>query len=184
MSAEVSRPGEAGVRLTATSYVVLGLVRQLEPASPYALKKLMETSVADFHPVPHTTFYVEPARLAKAGYLHETQEQSGRRRKAYSLTEKGRDALDGWLADPEAEPTQVRSPAMLKVFFGANPAPLARATLAHHEGLLAYFEMLRERRGANLESGQRLALEAGIGYHRWWCDQWRRLRAPADDSQP
>ena len=70
---------------------------------------------------------------------------------------------------------------MLKVFFGADPAPLARAALAHHEGLLSYFEALRERRGADIQPGQKLALDTGIDYHRWWCDQWRRLRSAAGE---
>lgn len=177
MPPEVSSAGEPPARLTPTSYVVLGLVRMIEPASPYGLKKLLDISVGDFHPVPHTTFYVEPARLAKLGYLDETQEESGRRRKAYSLTDKGREALDDWVGDPEVEPTQLRSPAMLKVFLGADPAPLARSALAFHEGLLAQLEALLEHRGAEMDEGPRLALETGIQYHRLWCEQWKRLGA-------
>jgi len=164
------------MRLTPTSYVVLGLVRLLESASPYDLKKLMEASVRDFHPVPHTTFYVEPARLAKAGYLNETQEESGRRRKAYSLTDKGRQALDDWIGAPEVEPTQLRSPALLKMFFGGDPEPLARVEIARHEGLLAFFERLRERRGGEMDPGSRMTLDTGVKYHRFWIEQWKRLR--------
>ena len=164
------------MRLTPTSYVVLGLVRLTEPASPYGLKKLMEASVGDFHPVPHTTFYVEPSRLAEAGYLNETQEEAGRRRKAYTLTDRGRRALEDWVADPEAEHAQLRSPPILKLFFGADPAPIARAEIAHHEGLLAYFEGLRDRHGDQMEPGPRRALDIGIEFHRWWVDRWRRLQ--------
>ena len=184
MQQELSTPDGPDLRLTPTSYVVLGLVDLLGPASPYRLKQVMQRSVADFHPVPHTTFYVEPARLARTGYLDESQEQSGRRRKAYALTEKGRRALADWLADPTVEPTQIRSPAMLKIFFGADPVPLARAALPYHEGLLAYFEALRERTGSELAEGPRLALETGIDHHRFWIAQWQRLRDAAAGRSP
>ena len=177
MPEEVSSDADVALRLTPTSYVVLGLVDVLEPdATPYRLKQVMARSVADFHPVPHTTFYVEPARLAKGGYLEEVQEERGRRRKSYSLTDKGRRALTDWVADTEAEATQLRSPAMLKVFLGADPEPLARAALAHHQALLANFQNLLAVRGDHLQPGPRRALETGISYHRWWISAWERLR--------
>ena len=45
----------------------------------------LERSIANFWMVPHTTFYAEPARLTRGGFLSEEQEPSGRRRKLYSL---------------------------------------------------------------------------------------------------
>ena len=162
------------MRLTSTSYVVLGLVDMLAPeATPYRLKQVMQRSVADFHPVPHTSFYVEPARLAAGGLLSERQEAGGRRRKLYALTDEGRGALRDWLEDPEVEPTQLRSPGMLKVFFGAEPGPIARFNRAHHEALLAYFVSLRER--TDLADPARRALETGIAYHEFWVERWRAL---------
>jgi PadR family transcriptional regulator AphA len=167
------------IRLTTTSFIVLGLIDWRGATSPFRMKTLLLETVGDFHPVPHTTFYEEPARLAAAGYLDESQEQSGRRRKSYSLTEKGKRALAEWLADPGAEPTELRSPAMLKVFFGANPGPLAEAALARHRQLLDGFEALRgERRPA---AGPGRALEAGIEYHRSWVRIWERLGRETSD---
>lgn len=135
-------------------------------------------SVADFHPVPHTTFYAEPARLAAAGYLDESQEAAGRRRKQYALTDKGGQALHEWLADPQAEPTEMRAPAMLKVFFGADPAPLAHAALARHRALLEGFEAVSADPPRRLTAGARRALDAGIEYHRFWVRTWEGLREP------
>ena len=77
------------VRLSGTSYAVLGLVSVWGPCTPYDLKGAIETTVANFWPVPHTTFYVEPARLAEAGLLAVDQEDHGRRRKLYSITAAG-----------------------------------------------------------------------------------------------
>jgi PadR family transcriptional regulator AphA len=164
---------EEKIRLTTTSFIVLGLIDWLGPTSPFRMKKLLLETVGDFHPVPHTAFYEEPARLAAAGYLDESQEQSGRRRKSYSLTEKGRGALTAWLADPAVEPTEVRSPAMLKVFFGADPGPLADLALTRHRELLAGFEAVRKERRP--QGGPGRALDAGIEYHRSWVRIWERL---------
>lgn len=167
------------IRLTPTSFIVLGLIDWLGPSTPYRLKKMLERSIADFHPVPHTTFYAEPARLAAAGYLDESREAAGRRRKEYSLTEQGREALRDWLADPNAEPTEVRAPAMLKVFFGADPEPLANAALARHTALLEGFESVRARVDPKqARSGQIRALDTGIEYHSFWVRAWNRLSGP------
>jgi DNA-binding PadR family transcriptional regulator len=163
------------IRLSVTSYVVLGTLDLIGPSSPYRLKKLVEESVADFHPVPHTTLYEEPARLAAAGYLEESQEEGGRRRKRYALTERGAQALREWLADPVAEPTELRSPALLKVFFGADPEPLARAQMEHHERLLGFFEAMRSERGERLRPAPRRLLDVGIEFHSFFARTWRRL---------
>jgi DNA-binding PadR family transcriptional regulator len=163
------------IRLSVTSYVVLGTIDLIGPSSPYRLKKLVDQSVADFHPVPHTTLYEEPARLAAAGYLEETQEQGGRRRKSYALTEKGARALKQWLSDPAAEPTELRSPALLKVFFGADPEPLARAQMEHHERLIEFFETVRAERGDGMRPAPRRLLDVGIEFHTFFARTWRRL---------
>ena len=81
-----ARKGE--IRLTSTSYVVLGMIDWLGPSTPYRLKRVLAESVQDFFPVPHTSFYAEPARLATAGYLDEHVEAGGRRRRTFALTDR------------------------------------------------------------------------------------------------
>ena len=166
------------IRLTSTSYVVLGMLDWLGPSTPYRLKRVLSQSVEDFFPVPHTSFYAEPARLAAAGYLDEHVEEGGRRRKTYELTEAGRAALERWLARPETRYGEFRFPGMLKVFFGADPAAFAGDQAAHHAGLAEHFEAIRAR----VETGEvqmparRLAvLETGIALHRWWEARWGEL---------
>src|ERR1700739_970612 len=83
----------AAVKLSGTSYAVLSLLELIGPATPYDLKQALEKSIENFWPVPHTTFYAQPARLAAAGLLTDRQEDGGRRRKLYALTAAGRDAL-------------------------------------------------------------------------------------------
>ena len=123
-------PDDAGIRLTGTSYAVLGLVDAWGPCTPYDLKRAIETTVVNFWPVPHTTFYVEPARLAEAGLLGVEQEQTGRRRKLYSVTDAGRAAPRAWVTEPSAAPPQLRDELMLKIFLGADPGPLREERLA------------------------------------------------------
>jgi DNA-binding PadR family transcriptional regulator len=157
---------ENDARLTGTSYAVLGLIGYLQPCTPYDLKRFIEQSVENFWPVPHTTFYAEPARLAQAGYLTETQETSGRRRKQYGLTEAGRQALDAWVHVPAAPPPQLRDELMLKVFLGADPGPLLRERLQWHERKLAELQgYLDDVRNSHGPEGIERSLIGGTAYH-------------------
>ncbi len=103
------------MRLTETSYIVLGLVEFAEPATPYDLKQIAQLSTVEFWSVPHTQLYTECARLAREGLLSEQREQTGRRRRIYSLTKAGRQALRDWLAEPTDELYEVRDPGTLKL---------------------------------------------------------------------
>jgi DNA-binding PadR family transcriptional regulator len=170
----------SSIRLTTTSYVVLGLLEQCGPSSPYDLKGYLEQSVENFWPVPHTTFYAEPARLAAAGLLTEDQEPHGRRRKLYALTDAGREALRAWVREPDAAPPQVRDELMLKVFLGADPRPLAEARLAWHRRkeaeLEGYLEAVRSgTSGLDGVAGVERSLVAGLAYNRAMIDMIERL---------
>lgn len=162
----------SSVRLSTTSYVVLGLVELRQPATPYDIKRAAEVSTANFWTVAHTQLYSECSRLAREGLLHEQQEPSGRRRKRYRLTDAGRAALDAWRGEPVGEDFELRDPGMLKLFFGADPKPLADAQLAIHEKQLAIY---RELATNEMPEGMRLALECGIGHEREYIRFWTGL---------
>jgi len=161
------------IRLTSTSYAVLGLLDLLGEATPYELKQVLEVSVENFWPVPHTTFYEEPSRLAKAGYLSVEQESAGRRRKRYSLTDSGRVALREWADSPETTPPQLRDEGMLKIFAGADPRPILvqrakwqRAKLAELEGYLTALQAGADGPREDKWRGAEATLIAGVTYHR------------------
>ena len=80
-------------RLSDTSYAVLGLLDLFEPATPYQLKQIAQVSIFHFWAIPHTQIYTECGRLAEAGLLNEKREESGRRRRVYSLSAAGRKEL-------------------------------------------------------------------------------------------
>ena len=152
------------IKLTSTSYALLALLKEFGPSTSYEIKAALESSIQNFWPVPHTTAYEEPARLAAAGYLSAEQEEGGRRRRVYSLTEKGREALAAWANEPAAPP-QLRDELMLKVFAGADPMPLLAPRIAHHraklEELRGYLELVRENEGYE---GSERTLVAGVAY--------------------
>lgn len=141
-------------------------------ATPYDIKRVAEVSTANFWTVAHTQLYSECSRLAREGLLEEQQEQTGRRRKVYRLTDAGHAALDAWRAAPVGEDFELRDPGMLKLFFGADPKPLAEAQLALHQKQLA---MYRELAKKDMPDGMRLALECGMGHEREYVRYWKKL---------
>jgi DNA-binding PadR family transcriptional regulator len=155
------------VRLTNTSYALLALVDQLGEATPYEIKQAMDSSIENFWPVPHTTAYGEPERLVGGGYMSVQQEEGGRRRKTYALTEEGRAALATWAEDSTWTPPQMRDEAILKVFAGGDPTALLEPRRSWHREKLAELEgYLEAVRGQESWRGSELVLIAGIAYHR------------------
>jgi PadR family transcriptional regulator, regulatory protein AphA len=166
------------IQLTQTSYVVLGLLERAGEATPYDLKQIVAATVGAFFSIPHSQLYAEPERLAGAGYLQERREQTGRRRRHYSLTAKGRSALKDWLRTPTEELYELRDPGLLKLAFGGNPQTLAKAQLsAHEERLEELRHIARTLEMAGAPQEQRLVAEAGIGHSREYIRFWKKIAA-------
>ncbi|HXC45917.1 MAG TPA: PadR family transcriptional regulator [Solirubrobacteraceae bacterium] len=170
-------------------------------ATPYDLKQALDHTIQNFWPVPHTTFYDEPARLAQAGYLSQSQEATGRRRKLYALTDSGSEALREWADSPGAPPSQYRDEGMLKVFAGADPqavfagrANWHRAKLAELEGYMTALKAGPDAFPAEKWRGAEATLVGGIAYHSQMIETFERYvedtpsdssnRAPARDEMP
>ncbi len=163
------------IRLTPTSYIVLGLLERAGDSTPYRLKQLVAGSVGYFWTLQHAQLYTEPERLAKAGYLTEERERGGRRRKLYKVTDKGRRALEEWRAEATDAIPELRAPALLKLFFGADPAALAPLQIEAHRRKLAEYEAICDSMPDSVPEGPRLALDAGIASSRQQIEWWRRL---------
>ncbi|HZA90195.1 MAG TPA: PadR family transcriptional regulator [Solirubrobacterales bacterium] len=163
------------VKLTDTSYAVLGLIDQWGPSNPYQLKSVASVSVFHFWTIPHTQIYTECRKLAEAGLLDEQREETGRRRRTYRLTAKGRKALAEWRTDPNTDYYELRDPGLMKLFAGADPAALAETQLEAHERRLHSYEALHDTM-PDMPEGMRLALEAGIGHAREYVRFWSGLR--------
>lgn len=173
------------IRLSGTSFAVLTLLDHLGEATPYELKQAIGQTIANFWPVPHTTFYAEPARLATAGYLVEHQEQHGRRRRLYRLTDAGREALRAWAQTPETAPPQIYDETLLKIFAGADPVPLLHQRRAWHEEKIAELTGYLENppwpdaRRAESEA----TLRVGLDFHTRQLDAVREFMAALGVSE-
>jgi PadR family transcriptional regulator, regulatory protein AphA len=164
------------LRLTPTSYIVLGLVEQLEWATSYDLKRAVAESVGAFWSVPHSALYAEPERLERAGYLRARREESGRRRKHYALTGLGRTALDEWRSEPtDQDAAQLRDPALLRLFMGAEPSRLGATQAEIHQNRLDEYERRRAQDSRIRRLGATYALDAGIAHEREWVRFWSAL---------
>lgn len=166
--------------LTPTSHLVLGLVRLLQPCTSYDMKQLVNVSIGNFWPFPHSQLYAEPARLVEDGLLVEEQEQTGRRRRLYRLTEAGEEVLDGWVCDPSGDGGELRDEGLLKLFFADSTGPdaisaLARAQAKLNEGRLDELERLKERIDDDALPAQLATLDFGLRWYRTAADFWNEL---------
>jgi PadR family transcriptional regulator AphA len=173
------------LRLTTTSFVVLGMIALNGHSTPYELKRDIGETVGLFWRFPHAQLYAEPDRLADLGLLARTVEGGGRRRKTYSLTGPGHDALQEWLATPTEAHFQLRDVAELKLFFHEVGEPDHVATLAaeqivgHRRRIGLYNDLLD--RSADPAPLLELGLELEHAALRFWTaladDDLPRLRA-------
>lgn len=117
-------------RLTVTSYALLAELA-LQPWSAYALAKQMRGNVRFIWSRAESRVYEEAKRLLDLGMVSTTREFQGRRgRTVYAITDSGRAALDGWLAEPPAAGFSLEYEALLRVFFSSlgDVDALRRAT--------------------------------------------------------
>jgi DNA-binding PadR family transcriptional regulator len=151
------------------------------PSTPYDLKRGIGHSVGYFWPFPHAQLYAEPERLEQIGLLALQSEETGRRRKVYSLTGTGRDALREWLASPTNEHFQMRDVAELKLFFSelgdpGNVARLASEQVRQHEERIAVYEQMQDRFGEAPAVAKRMVtLRLGLEMEHAALRFWRAL---------
>ena len=160
--------------------MVLGLVGAFGPCTSYDMKRFVSVSIGYFWPFPHSQLYAEPARLSALGLLQEEKETTGRKRRTYTLTDVGREALRDWLAEPNDEPTEIRDLSVLKLFFGAQTdegdvVALAKHAVDAHRRRLAEYEEIAT--SLDIESHQRRTLEMGLRFERMAIEFWEGVSA-------
>ena len=79
--------------------------------------------------------------------------------------------LPAWLTGSLVRVT----PALLKLFFGADPAGLAEAQLPANRARLAEYERIRDEMSADVPPGPRQALELGMRVERETIAFWEEL---------
>ena len=168
-------------------HAVLGLLAN-GPASGYDLLKAFDISLANVWPATQSQLYGELGKLDTAGLIKVAFE-GPRGRKAYEITDEGRDELRHWLI--EVEPTRVRrSDMLLRVFFLNTVTPAEAAAYlsreaAHAVGMSGELERLVTSipwGDDPLSVYGRIALEWGLRFYRmqaewadWASDQVAKL---------
>jgi DNA-binding PadR family transcriptional regulator len=124
--------------LTTTSYAILGLLA-IRPLSTYELATQMRRNLHYFWPRAESNLYAEPKRLVEGGFARAESQPVGRRRRTvYSITPKGRRALEIWLGDPAGE-SRLESEMLVKAMF---------APYGSKENLLAHLRRFLEEQEA------------------------------------
>lgn len=193
----MERPNSPAAQLTATSYLVLGLVAREGPSTPYDLKRHVTATIGHFWSFPHALLYKEPARLADLGLLTEKRELVGRRRRLFTITSAGRRALKAWLRLPSRQTTELRDLGLLQLFFAdlesvAARQAIAREQIALHRAQLAIYEAGQRRdstsgpRGAvspSVEQWRGVTLRMGLLYERAAIEFWTGVAAQTANAR-
>jgi DNA-binding PadR family transcriptional regulator len=166
-------PHRDDVRLTPTSYLVLGLLAREGPSTPYELERHVRATLGNFWSFPHTLLYSEPPRLASVGLVDEVRETAGRRRRVFATTEAGEAALRAWLNRPANEPTELRDLGLLQLFFADLASVESRLRLAEHQ-LAIHQARLAEYQEGQPQEGRRPRSDRG----RRTVEHWRGETLP------
>ena len=177
-------------RTNTSRHAILGVL-SLCPMSGYDVKKLIERSIAHFWNESYGQIYPILNRLAAEGLAERRREkQRGKPdRHVYSLTTKGRQELERWLAIP-ARHEPVRSELLLKLFLGgAGPVADSVTQIEHFQArqreTLATYEDIERRLRNEMADHPQLPfslLTLDYGQHRTramlqWCDESLRALA-------
>ena len=165
--------------MSASSYVVLGLVEQFGTATAYDIKRRVDGSIGYFWDFPQSQLYAEATRLVGLGLLAEEQEASGRRRRLLRITDAGLAALREWVATPTDVTSEVRDLGLLKLFFADTVdrrtlVRLAEAQRDAHRRRLAEYEAI-EHSAVELQTPQARTLTMGLTYERATIAFWQAV---------
>jgi DNA-binding PadR family transcriptional regulator len=121
---------------------ILGLLTE-EPLHGYEVKSRFETMVGGTWDVNIGQVYSTLQRLERDGMVEAAGERGDRGKQAYQLTERGQRELAEWLAQPEAEPQELRQDLFVKLLL------VRRLANGNLQGLLmrqrrVYLQRLRD----------------------------------------
>jgi len=164
-----------------TAYGILGMLTFAE-MSGYDLGKAIEGSIGFFWAPVKSQLYAELRRLVTLGWAREREVEQADRpdKRVYTITPAGREALGSWLRTPPSEFDPIKSPFLLRLFFGhlAGPDAVRELVTEHRrqaEELLDTFGHIEEH---IVEQGGALppylTLTYGMTYASGvvdWCDR-------------
>src|SRR6059058_3253696 len=170
--------------MNAVTPVILGLL-SFGPRSGYEIKATVDRSTRFFWAASYGQIYPELSRLEREGLVESEDASNGaRRRRVYSLTDAGREALADWLLGRTVT-IELRDESLLRLFF-ADALPREQALMlleGRRRGHEAYLEVLRaiDAIPGTDPDFVDLVLHWGIDFNQWgaeWCEkQLKQLRA-------
>ena len=148
--------------LPSSAYVILGKLKVLGGASGYDVKRDADSTLRAFWTISQAQIYPLLARLERDGLVEGRSEPRGRRRRrVFTLTDDGEEALREWLRTDESLSYELRDQGMLKLFFAdvldrEDALALVGKIRARHERML---DRLREMEPRGIR-----AAEAGVAF--------------------
>ena len=108
-----------------TAYIVLGILAQRGGAaglSGYEVRKWVEGLRFFYWSPAQSQIYSELRRLAKLGYVtSEKIAQEGKpNKRLYAITTHGRNVFQEWINNQPLEPTVLKHPLLLRLYFGES----------------------------------------------------------------
>jgi DNA-binding PadR family transcriptional regulator len=118
------------MKLSQTTYVILGVLAIHDDQSGYEIRKTIQQTVGFFWGESYGQIYPTLKRLAADGLIvpSKSASQARTKRQEYSITGAGRRVLQEWLAVPYRDDPP-RDEFLLKLFFGVEADP--GVTIAH-----------------------------------------------------
>ena len=172
-------------KLSATSYVVLGLVAE-QPTTGYDLDAFAEGSIGQFFPLTRSHLYSELDRLCRLGLLDVTEVEAERfaTKRVYEINEQGREVLDAWLDETALAPERQRNLFLVRVFFGDRMSPTRieelldayeQASRGWRDQLAELVDNLAERPESTFRRATAMYGVAQMEARLGWIDQVRPL---------
>jgi DNA-binding PadR family transcriptional regulator len=182
------------VKLSDSSYAVLVVIALRGPSTGYQVKRTLTRLAGEFWATPHTQVYRECARLVEDGMLAAEEEDSGRRRRVFTLTPTGRDAVTTWVREPTDASMQIHDVALLKLSAIELSTPeairaLAQRQITAYQQRLATLDDIEARLATRPNAALRVRnLAVGRGVYNAQLAFWTHLAAeplpPPDDHSP
>ena len=168
------------LKLGAASNLILGLLALEGPRTSYELNDVIDGSVGHFWHIPRSHLYAAPRRLVELGLVTEEQEQTGRRRRTFTITEAGLAEVREWIKSPSSLP-ELRDAALLRLFFADLVPPetmerLAEEQIELHRQRLEHYERRSAEGRTEAFWGASLTLRMGLHHERANVAFWTELR--------
>jgi DNA-binding PadR family transcriptional regulator len=174
--------------LSKPAYVVLGMIATGR-RSGYAMSRTAKEATRHFWAASDGQIYPQLKKLSEEDFIEGEREETegGRERVVYSLTDKGREALDDWLNSGARAHYELRDEGLLRLFFAEElSVDQLRAQVAamrhRHQRALEHLEDLQPR-APDLACAH-LTLRYGLDLHAFSIAWYDRLDADLAERPP